>query len=42
MTAWARVMKGVPREEVVVPKEDGEAAGGVTWDGDKQDIAFFV
>jgi hypothetical protein len=41
VTAWTGVMKGVPREEVVVPIENSNAAGGVTRDGDEQDVTFF-
>lgn len=42
MTAWTGVMKRVLSEEVVVSIEDCEAVGGVPWDGDEQDVAFFA
>ena len=42
MTAWTGVIEGVPSKEVVVPIENCEAAGGMTSDGDEQNVAFFV
>jgi hypothetical protein len=42
VTPRARIQEGVPSKEVVVAVEDCEATGCMAWNGDKQDVVFFV